>query len=60
MALVGFALGYPLPPGSRWWQHLRGEHEGDAEFTREDGTRTFALNELMLPDPISRCSGTGP
>lgn len=45
--LVAFALGYPLPAGSRWWRHLRGEHEGDTEFTWEDGSRTFALNELM-------------
>ncbi|BCB90654.1 GNAT family N-acetyltransferase [Phytohabitans suffuscus] len=45
--LAGFALGYPLPPRSRWWEHLRGEHEGDPAFTWEDGTRTFAFNELM-------------
>jgi ribosomal protein S18 acetylase RimI-like enzyme len=45
--LVGFALGYALPPRSRWWDHLRGEHADDIDFTREDGHRTFAFNELM-------------
>jgi ribosomal protein S18 acetylase RimI-like enzyme len=47
-AMVGFALGYRLPAGSRWWEHLRGENAGDEEFTREDGSRTFAFNELMV------------
>jgi ribosomal protein S18 acetylase RimI-like enzyme len=45
--LVGFALGYALPARSRWWEHLRGEHESGVDFTREDGRRTFAFNELM-------------
>jgi len=46
--MVGFALGYPLPERSRWWEHLRGGYEGDQAFTREDGSRTFAVNELMI------------
>jgi ribosomal protein S18 acetylase RimI-like enzyme len=46
--LVGFALGYTLPENSRWWTGLLGPHTDDADFTREDGTRTFAFNELMV------------
>ena len=46
---IGLGFGYPLPSGTRWWQGLASEvPEG---FTDEDGTRTFALNELMVhPD----------
>jgi GNAT superfamily N-acetyltransferase len=46
---VGQAFGYPLPVGSVWWDGLvTPVPEG---FTVEDGTRTFALNELMVsPD----------
>jgi len=57
-ALVGFALGYPLPSGSRWWTHLRGLHQHDTDFLREDGRRTFAVNELMV-DPSRRGRGIG-
>lgn len=46
--LVGFALGYPLPSESQWWKHLRGPHQHDTDFLREDGRRTFAVNELMV------------
>jgi ribosomal protein S18 acetylase RimI-like enzyme len=46
--MVGFALGYPLPPNTRWWEGLRGDFEGDGEFVREDGRRTFAFNELIV------------
>ena len=43
---VGLAFGYPLPTGSRWWQGLLDPTpEG---FTDEDGTRTFAINEIMV------------
>jgi GNAT superfamily N-acetyltransferase len=56
--LVGFALGYPLPPGSRWWTHLRGPHQDDTDFLREDGRRTFAVNELMV-HPAWRGHGIG-
>lgn len=56
--LVGFALGYSLPVGSRWWAGLQGPRAGDEEFTREDGTRTFAFNELMV-HPTWRSRGFG-
>jgi GNAT superfamily N-acetyltransferase len=43
---VGQAFGYALPPNARWWQGLSTPvPEG---FTEETGTRTFALNELMV------------
>ncbi|HEV8557282.1 MAG TPA: GNAT family N-acetyltransferase [Actinophytocola sp.] len=46
---VGQAFGYALPPNARWWQGLTTPvPEG---FIEETGTRTFALNELMVvPD----------
>ncbi|MEV4691235.1 GNAT family N-acetyltransferase [Micromonospora echinospora] len=44
--LVGYALGYTLPAESRWWQGLRSAV--DAKALVETGTRTFALNEIMV------------
>lgn len=44
--LVGYALGYTLPAESRWWQGLRSDL--DAKTLVETGTRTFALNEIMV------------
>jgi GNAT superfamily N-acetyltransferase len=44
--LVGYTLGYPLPPGARWWQGFRGDI--DPKMLEEDGKRTFAVNELMV------------
>ncbi|MBQ1021760.1 GNAT family N-acetyltransferase [Micromonospora sp. D93] len=45
-ALVGYIYGFPLPPQTRWWE---GIHEPvPAGFTEEDGTRTFALSELLV------------
>ncbi|GAB3902348.1 GNAT family N-acetyltransferase [Kibdelosporangium lantanae] len=44
--LVGYTLGYTLARGARWWQGFRGDvNPGVLE---EDGTRTFAINELMV------------
>jgi ribosomal protein S18 acetylase RimI-like enzyme len=43
---VGLAFGYPLPPGSRWWNGLLTPMPDD--FTAEDGHRTFAINEIMV------------
>lgn len=47
---VGLALGYGLSErGARWWEGLTTPVEPG--FTDEDGTRTFALCELMVhPD----------
>jgi ribosomal protein S18 acetylase RimI-like enzyme len=43
---VGQAFGYTLPPNARWWAGLT--TPVPAGFTDETGTRTFALNELMV------------
>lgn len=44
--LVGFTLGETLPEGSAWWEGLKGEVGVDD--LRETGSRTFAINELMV------------
>jgi GNAT superfamily N-acetyltransferase len=49
---VGLAFGYPLPPGSRWWNGLL--TPAPDEFTTEDGHRTFAINEIMVVQPLRR------
>lgn len=43
---AGQAWGWPLGHGSRWWEGLASEPEPG--FTSEDGTRTFALSEIMV------------
>ncbi|TDC43372.1 GNAT family N-acetyltransferase, partial [Actinomadura sp. KC345] len=43
---VGQAFGYALPPAARWWNGLTTPVPDG--FTEETGSRTFALNELMV------------
>lgn len=43
---VGQAWGWPLTALSAWWDGL--EAEPGPGFTTEDGTRTFALSEIMV------------
>lgn len=43
---VGLAFGYALPSNARWWDGLTTPTPGG--FTDETGSRTFALNELMV------------
>ena len=43
---VGQTWGWPLTANSRWWEGLVSEPEPG--FTTEDGTRTFALSEIMV------------
>lgn len=50
--LIGYALGYTLPPGSRWWSGLR--DDVDPALLIEDGRRTFALNEIMVREAFRR------
>ncbi|GIF98230.1 GNAT family N-acetyltransferase [Catellatospora citrea] len=50
--LVGYALGYTLPAGSAWWRGLL--NEVDAGLLVEDGTRTFALNYIMVRQATRR------
>lgn len=55
---VGQAFGWPLAAGTPWWTSLAlapGQPPFD-EFTVEDGTRTFALSELMVD---RQCHGQG-
>lgn len=40
-------MGWPLDKASRWWNGLYLDDE-DPGFTTEDGTRTFALSEIMM------------
>lgn len=44
--LIGYALGYTLPEGSRWWRGFQGDV--DTVLLSETGHRTFAVNELMV------------
>ncbi|MBF9129688.1 GNAT family N-acetyltransferase [Plantactinospora sp. S1510] len=50
--LIGYALGYALPQGSRWWSGLRDDVE--PALLTEDGRRTFALNEIMVREAFRR------
>jgi hypothetical protein len=43
---VGFAHGAPLAAAASWWRCMADEL--DPEFTRECGTRTFALADIMI------------
>lgn len=54
--LVGYALGFRLPADTGWWKHLR--TPVDPADIAEDGTRTFAVNELMVR-PAYRGRGYG-
>ncbi|MFJ4412990.1 N-acetyltransferase [Streptomyces sp. NPDC088925] len=46
-APVGFCFGHPLAPDTQWWEGMLGEPL-PADFTREDGVRTVALNEIVV------------
>jgi hypothetical protein len=57
--LIGYALGYTLPAGSRWWQGLRQDVE--PVVLEESGQRTFALTEIMVREKLAAsglCSGS--
>ena len=43
---AGQSWGWPLTPGTFWWEGLDAEPEPG--FTSEDGHRTFALSEIMV------------
>ncbi|MFF0455448.1 GNAT family N-acetyltransferase [Nocardia africana] len=45
---VGQAWGWPLGPDTRWWSGFRLDTGNAAGFTDENGSRTFALSELMV------------
>lgn len=46
--LAGQAWGWPLPENTAWWGGLKLDAGDPDEFTAEDGTRTFALSEVMV------------
>ncbi|GAA4907719.1 GNAT family N-acetyltransferase [Streptomonospora salina] len=46
---VGQAWGWPLEAGTAWWNGLL--DEVPPAFTHEDGTRTFAVSEIMVARP---------
>jgi ribosomal protein S18 acetylase RimI-like enzyme len=50
--LVAYTLGFTLPAGSGWWRGLRGEV--DPKLIEEDGSRTFALTEMMVRPAYQR------
>jgi len=49
---VGIAYGYPLGPGTGWWDRLI--TPASEELRREDGRRTFGLMELAVRAPWRR------
>ncbi|OQS15541.1 GNAT family N-acetyltransferase [Nocardia donostiensis] len=44
---IGQAWGWPLNEDSGWWNGLRLDQD-ESRFATEDGTRTFALSEIMV------------
>lgn len=44
--LLGYTFGSTLPAETRWWQGLLDAE--DADMSRETGSRTFALREIMV------------
>ncbi|MET8550168.1 GNAT family N-acetyltransferase [Micromonospora zamorensis] len=45
-ALLGYIYGFPLPRRTRWWDGI--QEPVPPGFTEEDGSRTFALSELLV------------
>ncbi|MFI0446838.1 GNAT family N-acetyltransferase [Actinomadura sp. 6N118] len=45
---IGQTWGWPLGPNSRSWEGLEPDPDRPADFTAEDGRRTFALSEIMV------------
>lgn len=43
---AGFCFGVALGPDTRWWESMT--NELPAEYTREDGKRTVALQEIVV------------
>ncbi|MEU0502208.1 GNAT family N-acetyltransferase [Nocardia sp. NPDC005998] len=49
----GQAWGWPLPENTAWWGGLELDEENAAEFTAENGSRTFALSEIMVRSELT-------
>lgn len=50
--VVGFTYGFLLPTDTGWWTSV--DRPLSADFTREDGTRTWAVIELAVRKPWRR------
>ncbi|MGY1927868.1 GNAT family N-acetyltransferase [Nocardia gipuzkoensis] len=46
--LCGQAWGWPLTAKTAWWDGLRLDEGDHTAFTAENGSRTFALSEIMV------------
>jgi GNAT superfamily N-acetyltransferase len=51
--VIGFTYGYYLAPDTQWWANLQ-DVKLPADFTREDGRRTFVIIELAVRKPWRR------
>ncbi|MEU2393630.1 GNAT family N-acetyltransferase [Streptomyces sp. NPDC007369] len=50
--VIGFTYGYLLPADTGWWSNV--DRELPADFTREDGARTWVILELAVRKPWRR------
>jgi ribosomal protein S18 acetylase RimI-like enzyme len=50
--VAGYAYGFVLGPGTRWWDGFT--TAPPADFTTETGHRTFAISEIMVRAPWQR------
>ncbi|MFJ4683874.1 N-acetyltransferase [Streptomyces sp. NPDC088789] len=54
---AGYVFGVPLAPGSLWWSTM---HQAPTEeFTTETGSRTFAVNEVLVREAHRGTAGRG-
>ncbi|MEV6324246.1 GNAT family N-acetyltransferase [Nocardia sp. NPDC051787] len=49
----GQAWGWPLTAKTGWWSGLQLDEGDQTEFTAENGSRTFALSEIMVRKPFT-------
>ncbi|WP_159920087.1 MULTISPECIES: GNAT family N-acetyltransferase [Nocardia] len=49
----GQAWGWPLTADTAWWDGLRLDEGDRADFTAENGSRTFAFSEIMVRKPFT-------
>ncbi|MFJ2349611.1 N-acetyltransferase [Streptomyces antimycoticus] len=54
---VGYVFGVPLGPDSLWWSSMR--QPAPEDFTQETGSRTFAVNEILIRKPWRGTAGAG-
>ena len=52
---IGQTWGWPLGPVTASWQGLEADPDREPGFTDEDGTRTFALSEIMVRQDWTGC-----